>query len=654
MLEKTSQVILLYKHNIPENIEAIFIEINLRKNKFLLVGMYHSTNAEYGTSDAVFFDQLGFALDVYSNYDKFLLAGDFNAEEGKNEYLDDFIDAFHAKNLVKEPTCFKNPLNPSSIDLFITNSYGSFQKTTTVSTGLSDFHKMIVTVLKTTYPKAQPKVVDYRDFSKYKVIDFQQDLKVKLEAEDCATYNSFQTIFLDTLDGHAPLKKKVVRANQKPYVTKNMRKAIMLRSQLENKFFAHGSQRYWNALKKQRNYCTRLYKRERKRFYSDLNLKNITDNKKFWKTMKPLFGDKGVMKEKIVLIKNEDVISEDTDVAQTFNNFFEKTVDTLGIVENKLLLNNGMASNKKGVERAIEMFQSHPSIISIKKNVEVQSEFSFSRITAEDIRNEIKNLDTKKSGTFRDIPVKPLTQVCEVVCEPLAEIWNEQVIKNKIFPSELKLADITPIFKSLQKTLVENYRPVSILPIVSKMFERIMDKQTDSYIDKILSPYLCGYRKGYSCQYALLSMIEKWKKSLDEGGHAGGILMDLSKAFDTINHKLLIAKLHAYGFSQDALEIIYNYLSDRWQRTKINTSFSTWSEIICGMPQGSVNGPKYFNILIILIFISMTFSISFSTQMYVIWQMTLHHMLVTWIWQLSSKILKVIPYLPFFGLMPII
>ena len=125
-----------------------------------------------------------------------------------------------------------------------------------------------------------------------------------------------------------------------------------------------------------------------------------------------------------------------------------------------------------------------------------------------------------------------------------------------------------------------------------------MDKQTDAYIDKRLSPYLCGYRKGYSCQYALLAMIEHWKMSLDNVGHAGGILMDLSKAFDTINHNLLIAKLHAYGFSRDALEIIYNYLSDRWQRTKINNSFSTWSKIVCGMPQGSVNGPKYFNIYI--------------------------------------------------------
>ena len=93
-------------------------------------------------------------------------------------------------------------------------------------------------------------------------------------------------------------------------------------------------------------------------------------------------------------------------------------------------------------------------------------------------------------------------------------------------------------------------------------------------------------------------MTEKWKKSLDEHGYAGGILMDLSKAFDTINHELLIAKLHAFNFSKDGLELIMNYLRDRWQRTKINTSFSNWEELLTGVPQGSVLGPLLFNIYI--------------------------------------------------------
>ena len=112
-------------------------------------------------------------------------------------------------------------------------------------------------------------------------------------------------------------------------------------------------------------------------------------------------------------------------------------------------------------------------------------------------------------------------------------IWNIEGIENLKFPTKLKHADIAPIFKKLERIFVENYRPVSILPVVSKIFERIMQKQMRVYVEKFLSDYLCGYRKGFNAQYALTSMIEKWKQSLDNKGHAGAVLMDLSKAFDT-------------------------------------------------------------------------------------------------------------------------
>ena len=497
--------------------------MNLRKSKLLLVGTYHSTHPIYGTSDSDYLEQLGLALDVYSNYDKFLIAGDFNVQEDEGS-MQDFLEEFSAKNLVKENTCFKSLENPTCIDLFVTNSYQSFQKTSAVSTGLSDFHKMIVTILKTTFPKVKPKVIQYRDYSKFNENNFRRDLKNKMRAKSIRNFQSFDLIFEEVLNALAPCKKKVVRANHKPYVTKNMRKAIMKRSFLENKF--HNCQTVENsrAYKKQKNYCNCLYKRERRSFYSNLNLKDITDNKKFWNITKPLFSDKGGGKDNIILVHNDKIISDDAEVAQTFNDFFKNSVKSLDIVENRFLLSETNIDGLNGVDEAVAKFAKHPSILCIIENVKIDQGFSFSEVTAGDIKTQIKNLNTNKAGTYMGIPAKQLKQACDIICEPLTNIWNNEIVQNRKFPSKLKLADISPIHKKLENIFTKNYRPVSVLASVSKIFEKLMQKQVNSFIEKHLSTYLRGYRKGYNSQYSLLAMIEKWKSSLDNKG-------DLSKAF---------------------------------------------------------------------------------------------------------------------------
>ena len=126
----------------------------------------------------------------------------------------------------------------------------------------------------------------------------------------------------------------------------------------------------------------------------------------------------------------------------------------------------------------------------------------------------------------------------------------------------------------------------------------IMYKQINLLADNVLTPHLCGYRKGFSTQQALLSLMEKWKNILDKKGYERVVLMDLSKAFDTLNHNLLIAKLHAYGFTIELAKLIKSYLTNPWHRTKVSTNLSSWSEVLIRVPQRSVLRPLLFNIYI--------------------------------------------------------
>jgi hypothetical protein len=328
--------------------------------------------------------------------------------------------------------------------------------------------------------------------------------------------------------------------------------------------------------KKYKNQLTTIIRSAEKKYYSD-KLIQLKDNmSKTWQLLNKMTNRSTSSKQITQIEVNNQNISDPIVIAEQFNKFFVNVGPELA---KKIL-----PSNKKPTEFLKGSFS--------------KSMF-LAPTTAEEVYDIISNFKNLTSTSHDSIPVK-LVKFCGAeLSEILAYINNESMQDGKC-PDALKIAKVVPIFKAGDALSVSNYRPISILPTFSKITEKIIYSRLNKYLSdcNILHQSQFGFRSKLSTSMALLELVDKLTKAVDEKKITVGIFVDLAKAFDTVDHGVLIAKLQYYGIRGIALDWFRDYLSNRKQYVSINKSDSTLMSIKCGVPQGSILGPILFLIYI--------------------------------------------------------
>ena len=368
-------------HPVFSDLELMAFELHQSKRKWLLIGIYKPPSQNV----IEFLNRMSLVIDHYlQTYENILAIGDFNLSVD-NSHLEAFIQAYDFGSLIKKPTRYQSN-TPSCIDLILTNRKSLFKLSNTFQTGLSDHHKLVCTILKSRGFKGAPIEKIYRSYKTFDVSNFKNTLKIELEKVKSESYGEFEAVFLKEPNKHAPLKKKFIRHNNNPFMTKDLRNQIMVRSKLKNFFNKNRHYGNWCKYKRQRNLCLNLLRKTKKSFYENLDEKQVSDNKVFWEKVRPSFSDKGANCSKINLVEKNSIIVDEKKIANIMINYF---INITKILRLKTL-------NKSQIDK--DKFENHIRIKKIHETFPeiIPGSFHFEQVSSDIVLKEIQNLNIIK------------------------------------------------------------------------------------------------------------------------------------------------------------------------------------------------------------------------------------------------------------------
>ena len=396
-----------------------------------------------------------------------------------------------------------------------------------------------------------------------------------------------------SVSSYAPRKQKKVVKQPVPFMNTKLRKACLHKTMLRNKYFKHvRASQWWELYRKSRNHVTKLKAVSMNTyFYEKCNSDSFRNNpRQYWRTIKPYMSNKCKTSDQDISLFHENkLINDPVKVCKIFNEYFIKATSNSG--------NEEPIGDDETIDDILCTYKDCEVIQRITSNVPHDGIFNFSASTVKEVNELLHKTDPRKATGYDDIPPKLLKMGATVLAATITNLINQSIEKSH-FPTALKKSELSPLFKNKDSLITENYRPLSILSSVSKIFEKVFNQQLYDHFQDIMSGLLSAFRKKYGCQHVLTRLIEDCKQALDKHVHVGLLLLDLSKAFDCLPHTLLLCKLHAYGVSRDACDLLCSCLTNHSQRVKISSVKNDWAKLIEGVQQDSVLGPMLFNVLV--------------------------------------------------------